>query len=420
MWSPVFILEMTKRIAIIGGGAAGFFSAICMAEKNPHLDISIFEKSNTVLGKVKISGGGRCNVTHHCFNPKDLIQYYPRGGKQLLGPFHTFGPTQTIEWFKKYGVSLKTEDDGRMFPTSDNSATIINCFLDAVDQYGIKVKTQSGIEKIIPKENGRKGWTIQFQHGGTSDYDAIILATGSSSHFWDMLKELSIDIVSPVPSLFTFNCKDARLKDLAGVSFKHVKVAVQQTKLQSEGPLLITHWGLSGPGILKLSSFGATHFADTKYQFKIRINFLPTYNEDELFEELNHFKSDNPKKQIITSSCYSEIPKRYWQQLIETLQLENKNWADASKQDIRKLTLALCAAEFSINGKSTNKDEFVTCGGIDLNEIDFKKMKVKKYENLYAAGEVMNIDAVTGGFNFQNAWTSGYISARAIIDSFDN
>jgi hypothetical protein len=231
-----------------------------------------------------------------------------------------------------------------------------------------------------------------------------------------MLKELSIDIVNPAPSLFTFNCKDARLKDLAGVSFKHVKVAVQQTKLQSEGPLLITHWGLSGPGILKLSSFGATYFAEMKYQFKIRINFLPTYNEDELFEELNQFKSDNPKKQIITSSCYQEIPKRYWHQLIETLQLENKNWADASKQDIRKLTLALCAAEFSINGKSTNKDEFVTCGGIDLNEIDFKKMKIKKYENLYSAGEVMNIDAVTGGFNFQNAWTTGYIAANAICE----
>ena len=410
---------MAKRIAIIGGGAAGFFSAICMAEKNPRFDISIFEKSNNVLGKVKISGGGRCNVTHHCFDPKELIRFYPRGGKQLLGPFHTFGPTQTIEWFKKYDVKLKDEEDGRMFPTTDNSATIINCFLDAVDRYGIKVKTQSGIEKLTPIENGNKGWRVSFQHGGTSDYDAIVLATGSSSHFWNMLKELSIDIVAPVPSLFTFNCKDARLKNLAGVAFKQVKVKIQGTKLDTEGPLLITHWGLSGPGILKLSSYGATHLAELDYNFKITINFLPSLKEEEVFEILNDFKNNNSKKQLITGSCFSEIPKRYWQQLIELLQLETKNWADASKQEIRKLTLSLSAAEFSINGKSTNKDEFVTAGGIDLNEIDFKLMKIKKYDNLFAAGEVMNIDALTGGFNFQNAWTSGYIAANAVNESLE-
>lgn len=405
---------MSKKIAIIGGGAAGFFAAIAVAEKRTDFDVYLFEKSASVLGKVKVSGGGRCNVTNTCSEPKLLVLNYPRGSKALLGPFTQFGPTDTVKWFESRGVKIKAEADGRMFPESNSSEAIIECLLQSAINAGVKIKTKCGVETFTSDDDGKSGWKLTFTNHDPMHFDKVLLATGSGDQIWQQLKSLGVEIVSPVPSLFTFNIKDKRIADLAGLSVANTAVKVQGTKLSANGPVLITHWGMSGPGILRVSAWGARVLAEKNYQFKLQINFLPDSHEDKVFEELTFEKELSPKKLVGNSNMYQSIPKRFWQRLVEICGLENKIWAEAPKQSLRKLAIELTAGVYEVSGKSTNKEEFVTCGGIELNEIDFKTMQLKKYKNLYAAGELLDVDAITGGFNFQNAWTTGWLAARDI------
>ena len=396
-------------IIIVGGGAAGFFTAINIVEKNPKLKVAILERGAEVLQKVRISGGGRCNVTHACFEPNELVKFYPRGEKELRGPFHQFCSGDTIEWFEKHGVELKIEADGRMFPISNSSQTIIDCFLKTTQKLGIAVLTGQSVQSIFKKENE---WKIETQ---TKNYlaEKLILATGSNPKVWEMLQNFGHAVVSPVPSLFTFNIKDSRIKELPGVAAQ-VTVKVKDTKLTSTGPLLITHWGMSGPAILKLSAWGARILHDKNYQFTIIVNWLNDADKEDVEKKLKELKQEHSKKSVSKKSPF-EITNRLWESLVlaSGIEVETK-WADLSKIQLQNLTNQLTNGTFQVNGKSTFKEEFVTAGGIDLKEINFKTMESKLHKNLYFAGEIVNIDAITGGFNFQNAWTSGFIVASAI------
>ena len=396
-------------IIIVGGGAAGFFTAINIVEKNPKLKVAILERGNEVLQKVRISGGGRCNVTHACFEPNELVKFYPRGEKELRGPFHQFCSGDTIEWFERHGVELKIEADGRMFPVSNTSQTIIDCFLQATQKLGIAVLTGQSVQSIFKKENL---WKVETQ---TENYltEKLILATGSNPKVWEMLQTFGHVIVSPVPSLFTFNIKDARIKELPGVAAQ-VTVKVKDTKLTSTGPLLITHWGMSGPAILKLSAWGARILHDKNYQFTIFVNWLNDAEKEEVEKKLKELKQEHAKKTVSKKSPF-ELTNRLWESLVLASGIENETkWADLSKIQLQNLVNQLINGTFQVNGKSTFKEEFVTAGGIDLKEINFKTMESKLHKNLYFAGEIVNIDAITGGFNFQNAWTSGFIVACAL------
>lgn len=405
---------MSKKIAIIGGGAAGFFAAIAIAEKRNDFDVYLFEKSANVLGKVKVSGGGRCNVTNTCTDPKLLVLNYPRGSKALLGPFTQFGTADTVKWFESRGVKIKAEPDGRMFPESNTSETIVECLLQSAINAGVKVKTKCAVETFTPDNGIEEGWNLTFSNSESMHFNKVVLATGSGDQVWQQLKSLNIDIIPPVPSLFTFNINDKRIRDLAGLAVTSTNVKIQSTKLTASGPILITHWGMSGPGILRLSAWGARVLAEKKYQFKIQINFIPDSHEDKVFEELVFEKGIASKKMVSNSNMFQSIPKRFWQRLVEVCGLDNKIWAEASNSALRKLAIELTAGVYEVTGKSTNKEEFVTCGGINLDEIDFKTMQLKKCKNLYVAGELLDVDAITGGFNFQNAWTTGWLAAKAI------
>ena len=396
-------------IIIVGGGAAGFFSAINIVEKNPKLKVAILERGNEVLQKVRISGGGRCNVTHACFEPNELVKFYPRGEKELRGPFYQFCSGDTIEWFEKHGVELKIEADGRMFPVSNSSQTIIDCFLLATQKLGIAVLTAQSVQSIFKQETH---WKIETQ---TENYvtEKLILATGSNPKIWEMLQNYGHAVVSPVPSLFTFNIKDSRIKELPGVA-THATVKIKDTKLSSSGPLLITHWGMSGPAILKLSAWGARILYDKNYQFTIFVNWLNDAEKDEVEKKLKDLKQEHAKKAVSKKSPF-ELTNRLWESLVLASGIESETkWADLSKIQLTNLVNQLINGTFQVNGKSTFKEEFVTAGGIDLKEINFKTMESKLHENLYFAGEIVNIDAITGGFNFQNAWTSGFIVANSM------
>jgi len=393
-------------IIIVGGGAAGFFTAINIVEKNPKLKVAILERGSEVLTKVRVSGGGRCNVTHDCFEPNELVKFYPRGEKELRGPFHQFCSGDTVEWFSNHGVELKIEDDGRMFPVSNSSQTIIDCFLNATQKLGIAVLTGQSVQSIFKKDNF---WKIETQ---TENYitEKLILATGSNPKIWEMLQTFGHAIVNPVPSLFTFNIKDPRIKELPGVSAV-VSVKVKDTKLTSTGPLLLTHWGMSGPAILKLSAWGARILFEKNYQFTIFVNWLNDVDALDAEKILKDLKQENAKKAVCKKSPFN-FPNRLWESLVLASNIsEETKWADLSKIQLQNLANQLTNCSFQVNGKSTFKEEFVTAGGIDLKEINFKTMESKLHENLYFAGEIVNIDAITGGFNFQNAWTSGYIVA---------
>lgn len=397
-------------ILIVGGGAAGFFTAINAAEMNPNAKISILERGKTVLNKVRISGGGRCNVTHAEFLPKELSKNYPRGEKELLGPFHTFMTGDTMAWFEERDVELKIEDDGRVFPVSDASETIIDCFLSETERLGIQVLKNHAVQKI---ENLNEYWKISTKHEVFST-EKLVLATGSNPKIWNLLEQLGHSVVPPVPSLFTFNCKDERIKNLPGV-VTDASVKVLDTKLTAEGPLLITHWGMSGPGILKLSAWGANELSDRKYNFSIQVNWLLEKRGEEVLEELKVVKNQSPKQQVFKRPQFN-LPKRLWHNLVAAAGISEKNtWADLNKKQLQKLTEELTEAVFKINGKSTFKEEFVTAGGLELSEVNFKTFQSKVHKNLYFAGEVLNIDAITGGFNFQNAWTSGFLVAKALM-----
>ena len=396
-------------IIIVGGGAAGFFSAINIVENDPKLRVAILERGKEVLGKVRISGGGRCNVTHACFVPDDLVKFYPRGEKELRGPFHQFCSGDTIEWFEKHGVELKIEDDGRMFPVSNSSQTIIDCFMASVKKLGIDVLTGQSVQGIFKSETY---WKVETGYE-TFACKQLVMTTGSNPKIWEMLRDLGHSIIDPVPSLFTFNIKDARIKDLMGVSAL-ASVKVKNSKLEASGPLLITHWGMSGPGILRLSAWGARELSDKKYHFAIQVNWLHDTTQEETLSLLKELKIEHSRKAVSKKSPF-EFPNRLWESIVlaSGITAETK-WADLTKNQLTDLAGQLTNAEFQVNGKSTFKEEFVTAGGIDLREINFKTMESKILPSLYLAGEIVNIDAITGGFNFQNAWTSGFIVANSV------
>jgi predicted Rossmann fold flavoprotein len=396
-------------IIIVGGGAAGFFTAINIVERNPKLKVAILERGKSVLEKVRISGGGRCNVTHACFVPNELVKFYPRGEKELKGPFHQFCSGDTIEWFEKHGVELKIEEDGRMFPVSNSSQTIIDCFVKATQKLKIDVLTGHSVQELYQGENY---WKISTNHEVFS-CQKVVMATGSNPKMWELLQNLGHSIIEPVPSLFTFNIKDPRIKDLMGLSTV-ASVKVKKSKLQASGPLLITHWGMSGPGILRLSAWGARELADKKYQFAIQVNWLNETDFEEAIDLLKTIKEENSKK-LVSKYAHFELPKRLWENLVKASGItEETKWADVNKKQLNTLAEQLTNAEFQVNGKSTFKEEFVTAGGIDLKEVNFKTMESKVLPNLFFAGEILNIDAITGGFNFQNAWTGGFIVAENI------
>lgn len=404
---------MSKSFDVIvaGGGAAGFFTAINIAEANPKLKIAILERGKEVLSKVRISGGGRCNVTHACFIPNDLVKFYPRGEKELKGPFNRFCSGDTIEWFDRHGVELKIEEDGRMFPVTDSSQTIIDCFLEASKKLGIQVIMGESIKSLYRADIH---WKIETNKE-VFLAEKLVMATGSNPKMWDMLAEMGHTIVSPVPSLFTFNIKDPRIKDLMGISAQ-ASVKVKGTKLQAAGPLLITHWGMSGPAILRVSAWGARELFDKNYQFTLQVNWLKDFNTVECEEELKELKEQQPKKTVTKQSPY-DFPNRLWQSLVNAAGIQPETrWADLSKKQLQALAEQLTNGEYQVNGKSTFKEEFVTAGGIDLKEVNFKTMESKLLPGMYFAGEVLNIDAITGGFNFQNAWTGGYIAAHSIVE----
>ena len=399
-----------KKVIIIGGGAAGFFTAINAKEMNPELDITILEKGKEVLQKVKISGGGRCNVTHACFEPKELVQFYPRGEKELLGPFHQFMTGDTFEWFENNGIPLKIEKDNRVFPESNTSQTIIDCFLGKTKALGIPVLKNHGVNSIKKQADS---WLVTTKEQQFV-CDAVVMAAGSSKKVWELSKALRHSIISPVPSLFTFNIKDPRIKDLLGISVPNATVQLEDTNLEASGPLLITHWGMSGPAILKLSAFGARVLAEKNYEYQVQVNWLsrPTHK---IVNVLLNLKKKHSKKQVIVRSPFEEIPKRLWERFVLASKIKTTfNWADVSHDQIDALANQLTKSVFTAKGKSTFKEEFVTAGGVDLKEINFKNFESKLQNNLFFVGEVLNIDAVTGGFNFQNAWTGGWLCAKAL------
>jgi hypothetical protein len=408
---------LSKNILIIGGGAAGFFAAINCARLNPGYNITILEKSSTLLNKVKISGGGRCNVTHACFDARELVKNYPRGEKQLLGPFTRFNPSNTIDWFKERGVQIKREDDGRMFPSTDSSQTIIDCFMTEAKRLGVKILLRVGVDEL--HKAGDK-WNIITSDGEKLIADAVVVTTGSSHQVWQMLEKLGHKIVTPVPSLFTFNIKDERIKGLEGLSMPTAAVRIINATTRyvaAPAPLLITHWGMSGPAILKLSAFAARELAALSYKFELEVNWL---NKDfnAIKEALKQFKQANPKKNVLANPLFA-IPKRLWEKLSSSAVGDSAaglkcNYADLSNLQLDNLARSLTASRFLVSGKSTFKDEFVTSGGVDLSEIDFKTMQRRKVTNLYFAGEVLDIDAITGGFNFQAAWTTAFIVSQTI------
>ncbi|WP_439480076.1 NAD(P)/FAD-dependent oxidoreductase [Chryseobacterium aquaticum] len=394
-----------KQIIIIGGGASGFFCAANLDEKK--YKITILEQNSDVLQKVKISGGGRCNVSHACFDPRELVQFYPRGNKELLSVFTKFQPGDTMEWFENRKVSLKIENDNRVFPESNSSQTIINTFLNEIQKKNVEVKTKCSV-KEIEKQNDK--YLVKTSLGDfPADY--VVYTTGSSPKSLKMIESLGHKIIDLVPSLFTFNIKDDLLKDLLGTSFEMAETSIPKLKTEESGPLLITHWGLSGPAILKISAWEAINLARVKYNFEIQVNFI-SKDIDEAEELFQNFKISNPKKSIGSSKIF-EVTNRFWQRILEVSKVDsNKQIANISGKEIQTILENLCKKKFQVTGKSTYKDEFVTAGGVDLKEINFKNMSSKLLPNFYIAGEVLNIDAVTGGFNFQACWSEAWLIAQ--------
>ena len=398
-------------VIIIGGGAAGIFAAINIGATNPNLKVVVLEKTTKLLSKVKVSGGGRCNVTHACFDPKELVKFYPRGEKELRGPFHQFQPGDTIAWFAERGVELKIEDDGRMFPVTNSSQTIIDCFLAEVEKYNIDIRFQSSVESIDKLDNG---FEIQLANGALI-CDNLIIATGGfhKTQGYNFMGELGHTIIDPNPSLFTFNLPKNDLLTLQGL-VANVEVKIIGSKYSESGPLLVTHWGVSGPGILKLSSWAARFLNEKNYEFDFMINWLPSQSEESLKELFVSYKQNYGNKKVFNQMDI-DIPKKLKHFLMDKAGISSDiKWADTNKKQINKLVQYLTADIYPSKGKTTFKQEFVSCGGVKLSEVNFKTMESKQTPNLYFAGEVLNIDALTGGFNFQNAWTTSWIAAQDI------
>jgi len=395
-------------VLIIGGGAAGFFAAITCAEHNPALRVTVLERSAQPLAKVRISGGGRCNVTYDQLEPAQLVRNYPRGTRALRGPLTRFGPRETVAWFAARGVALKTEADGRMFPVSNRSETIVNCLLDAASAAGVELLTRSAV-RAVGSADGRFVVTLG---GGELTARKLLLATGGSPQAHTWAAALGHTLEAPVPSLFTFNVQDTRLTGLAGVSVDDVRLSLAGTKLGQRGPLLVTHWGVSGPAVLKLSAWGARELHSRGYHAPLLIDWLPEKHPEALRHTLNCFKHTEARKTVTTANPVG-LPKRLWEALVGACGLAER-WADVSKTQLNTLIDELKCGRFEVGGKGVFKEEFVTCGGVRLDEVDFRTLQSRVVPGLYFAGEVLDVDGVTGGFNFQNAWATGYLAGLAL------
>lgn len=399
------------RLIVIGGGAAGFFCSVNAARMNPLLEVIIVEKTNKLLSKVRISGGGRCNVTHACFSIPELTKKYPRGSNFVKKTFHEFFTEDTIKWFLHRGVALKTEEDGRMFPVTDSSLTIINCLLKEADDFNVQVKMHHEVRRIFMKEK----WIIEFAGGETEEADFICVASGGypKSSMFQWIAETGHSYEDPVPSLFTFNMPGNPITGLMGIAVR-AKIKILSTKIEEEGDVLITHWGLSGPAILKLSARGARELNSMNYRFKVIINWSPEFNEQSLKEKFMEFRISLATQKIINRNALS-IPHRLWEHLCRISEIDgNRRWGDLSLIAQNKLIRNICVHEMNVEGKTTYKEEFVTAGGVRLSEVDHTTMQSRKLPGLYFAGEILDVDGVTGGFNFQHAWTSGWIAAKSI------
>lgn len=414
-------------VVVVGGGAAGFFGAIAAAT-HPGTRVILLEAGRQPLAKVRISGGGRCNVTHACFDPAVFVQNYPRGSKALRGPFSRFQARDTVEWFARRGVELKTEADGRMFPITDDSATIVDCLLSSARNAGVEIRTGTPVERAScllgnshgASANSNSQFEIKLKSGEVLQSDRLLLATGSSAQGHRIAKNLGHSILTPVPSLFTFNLKDERLEGLAGVSVANVRLRLADKKsgksknLEQTGPVLITHWGLSGPAVLKLSAWGARFLSDRRYRANLLINWLPQYNREELRGQLQLPRGK--EKKAIGNSCPFPLPRRLWESFLKAAAIDSQQpWAQLSNKSIDRLVGELSSGKYQIKGKGVFKEEFVTCGGVSLKEVNFKTMESRLCPGLYLAGEVLDIDGVTGGFNFQSAWTTGWLAGSGII-----
>lgn len=405
------------RIVVIGGGAAGFFGALACAKANPDAQVTLLEASRQPLAKVLISGGGRCNVTHACFDPEELVQNYPRGAKALRGALTRFGPEDTVAWFAAHGVYLNTEADGRMFPVTNTSETIVECLIKAVATSGVKLRIGTPVTSVTAADGG---FDILLKSGDPIKCDRLLLATGSSPVGYKIVRELGHQIEPPVPSLFTFNILDQKLRELAGVSVNPAQLRLSaggKSQLQQTGPLLITHWGLSGPAVLKLSAWGARVLHESRYQTRLLINWLPHLQQEQVREKVLAVKDEWGKKAIALHRGV-DLPHRLWQYIIARAGITTEDrWAEISSKTLNQLVQELTQGQYLTNGKGAFKEEFVTCGGVHLKEVNFKTMESRLVPGLYFAGEILDIDGVTGGFNFQSAWTTGYLAGIAMATS---
>jgi hypothetical protein len=400
-------------LIVIGGGAAGFFGAINAAITNPNLSILILEKTNKLLSKVRVSGGGRCNVTHHCFEPTPLSKHYPRGQQELKKLFRFFQAKDVVAWFDQRGVKLKTEEDGRMFPITNQSETIIDCFLS--EAYRLNIKIEKNAE-VINVKSENTGFSVLDSNQRKYQSKKILIANGGmpkrSAYQW--IVELGHSLVDPIPSLFTFNDSLKKFKDLMGVSVENATVQIAGTKFKESGPVLITHWGLSGPAVIKLSSWAAEYLFQKNYEFVALVNWTGQYSEDDVRDSLNTYRLEHPKQKIVGHALYG-LPNRLWVRLCLLSEIDElKIWGEIPKKNLNRLIENLVRCEFRIKGKTTFKEEFVTCGGVSLNEIDLNTMESKIVPGVYFAGEVLDIDGEKGGFNFQSAWTTAFVAAKAI------
>jgi predicted Rossmann fold flavoprotein len=399
-------------LIVTGGGAAGFFGAIACASARPNTRILILEKGNTLLGKVLVSGGGRCNVTHAQFDPAQMATYYPRGGKALRGPLERFGPRETVRWFERRGVALKTEPDGRMFPVTDSSETIANALVSEAERFGVEIQKRAPVISIERIEGRLR---MRVRGGETLFSPTLLLSTGGERSGFELAAGLGHSIQPPVPSLFTFQMRDERLEGLSGVSVPLVRLKLPGSGLQTEGPLLVTHWGISGPAVLKMSAWGARSLHDAGYQTDLLVNWLPEHNQDSLFRLLLEVQAQAGRKRASTQDPTGHLPQRLWKRLVAAAGIdESQSWADLPRKTINRLADELALGRFRTAGKGEFKEEFVTCGGVTLKEVDFKTMQSRVCPGLYLAGEVLDIDGLTGGFNFQSAWTTGWIAGQSI------
>lgn len=406
---------MSKKLIVIGGGAAGVFCAVNAARMNGNLHVILIEKTGKLLSKVKISGGGRCNVTHDCSSIAEMVKKYPRGANFIKKSFHHFFTSETVKWFEERGVILKTEADGRMFPVTDSSQTVIDCFSREVNRYGVEIMMNAEV-KLIKSGAGKFEILLADLRQLNADFICVACGGYNKSIMFQWLTNLKHTIEEPVPSLFTFNIPNNSITHLMGITVENVLVKIMGTRLEESGPLLITHWGMSGPSVLKLSAWGARELAERKYIFKVVINWLPEFNEQSLKDTLQEIRFQLASQKIINRNPF-KLPQRLWKHFIEEVGIESDiRWSDLPAREQNKLVKKLCAGEFDVQGKTTFKEEFVTAGGINLNEVDPNTMMSKIVPDLFFAGEVLNIDGVTGGYNFQNAWTTGYIAAKAISE----